>query len=116
MKKLEEVKEMLRCGVVEPFSSEWCSPVVIVFKKDGSLQTSIDFRKLNAISEFDAYPMPRVDELLEKVGPAKYITTLDLCKGHWQVPLGESSQQYTAFKAPAGLFQLCPLDPATFQW
>lgn len=117
----QEVEEMLRCGVIEPSSSEWCSSVVIVFKKDGSLRICIDFRRLNAISEFDAYPMPRVDELLEKVGAAKYITTLDLCKGYWQVPLEVSSRQYTAFRTPAGLFQFTVMPfglhgaPATFQ-
>lgn len=118
---MQEVKEMLQCGVIEPSSSEWCSPVVIVFKKDGSLRICIDFRRLNAISEFDAYPMPRVDELLEKVGAAKYITTLDLCKGYLQVPLEKSSQQYTPFRTPAGLFQFTVMPfglhgaPATFQ-
>ncbi|KAK7939317.1 hypothetical protein WMY93_002643 [Mugilogobius chulae] len=81
-----EVEEMLRLGVIEPSNSEWCSPVVIVLKKDGSLRICIDFRKINAVSEFDAYPMPRIDELLERIGRAQYITTLDLCKGYWQVP------------------------------
>ncbi|XP_061110533.1 uncharacterized protein LOC133136803 [Conger conger] len=101
----QEVEEMLKLGVIEPSNSEWCSPVVIVFKKDGSLRICIDFRKLNAISEFDAYPMPRIDDLLEKIGAAKYITTLDLCKGYWQVPLEKSCRPYTAFRTPAGLFQ-----------
>lgn len=86
----QEVEEMLKLGVIEPSNSEWCSPMVIVFKKDGSLQKCIEFRKLNFISEFDAHPMPRTDDLLEKIGAAKYISTLDLCKGYWQVPLAES--------------------------
>ncbi|KAK7893383.1 hypothetical protein WMY93_022535 [Mugilogobius chulae] len=118
---LKEVEEMQRLGVIEPSQSEWCSPVVIVVKKDGSLRICIDFRKLNAMSEFDAYPMPRIDELLEKIGRAKFITTLDLCKGYWQVPLEESSRPYTAFQTPAGLFQFTVMPfglhgaPATFQ-
>ncbi len=78
---------MKELGVIEPSMSEWSSPMVIVPKKDGSLHVCIDFRKLNAQSKFDAYPMPRVDDLLEKIGRAQYITTLDLCKGYWQVPL-----------------------------
>lgn len=49
--------------------------------------------------------LPKIDDLLEKIGAAKYITTLDLCKGYWQVPLEESSRQYTAFQTPVGLFQ-----------
>lgn len=96
-KLLKEVEEMQRLGVIEPSQSEWCSPVVIVVKKDGSLRICINFRKLKAMSEFDAYPMPRIDDLLEKIGRARFITTLDLCKGYWQVPLEVSSCPYTAF-------------------
>ncbi|KAM4549940.1 uncharacterized protein V3H82_019144 [Fundulus diaphanus] len=118
---LKEVEEMQHLGVIEPSTSEWCSPVVIVVKKDGSLRICIDFRKLNALSEFDAYPMPRIDDLLEKIGRARFITTLDLCKGYWQVPLEPSSRPYTAFQTPAGLFQFTVMPfglhgaPATFQ-
>lgn len=65
----EEVEERLRLGVIEPSRSEWCSPVVIVFKKEGSLRICIDFRKLNSIS---------IDDFLERIGAAKYITMLDL--------------------------------------
>lgn len=75
----QEVEEMLKLGVIELSNSEWCQPVVVVFKKDGSLQICIDFLKLNAISEFDAYLMPRIDDLLVKIGAARYITNLDLC-------------------------------------
>ncbi len=81
----------------------------------------INFRKLNAQSRFDAYPMPRVDELLEKIGQAKLITTLDLCKGYWQVPLSPASRPYTAFRTPLGLYQFTVFPfglhgaPATFQ-
>lgn len=79
--------------------------MVIVVKKDGSLRICINFRKLNTMSEFDAYPMSRIDELLERIGRARYITSLDLCKGNWQVPLEPVSRPYTAFQTPAGLFQ-----------
>ncbi len=117
----EEIKMMKELGVIEPSMSEWSSPMVIVPKRDGSLRVCIDFRKLNAQSKFDAYPMPRVDDLLEKIGRAQYITTLDLCKGYWQVPLNPESRPYTAFRTPLGLFQFTVLPfglhgaPATFQ-
>ena len=112
---------MIERDVVEPSSSEWSSPIVIVPKKDGSLRVCMDFRKVNAISQFDAYPMPRIDDLLERIGRAHYITTLDLCKGYWQVPLDEQSKAYTAFRTPMGLFQLKVMPfglhgaPVTFQ-
>ena len=48
--------------------------------------------------------MPRVDELIECLGPARYLTTLDLTKGYWQVPLTEAAQEKTAFATPGGLY------------
>ncbi len=100
-----EVKVMLEMGVIEPSRSEWCSPVVLVPKKDGTLRFCVDFSKLNAVSAFDPYPMPRVDELIERLGKAKYLSTLDLCKGYWQIPLTNTSKELTAFRVPSGLYQ-----------
>lgn len=81
----------------------------------------LDFRKVNAQSLFDAYPMPRLEDLIEKVGKAQYISTLDLCKGYWQVPLTEAAKPLTAFRTPQGLWQFTKMPfglqgaPATFQ-
>ncbi len=58
-----EVKVMLEMEVIEPSRNEWCSPVVLVPKKDGTLRFCVDFSKLNVVSAFDPYPMPRVDKL-----------------------------------------------------
>uniref|UniRef100_A0A3B3HAG4 Gypsy retrotransposon integrase-like protein 1 n=3 Tax=Oryzias latipes TaxID=8090 RepID=A0A3B3HAG4_ORYLA len=117
----EEVDLMLSLGVIEPSKSEWCSPVVLVPKKDGSIRFCIDFRYLNSVSKFDSYPTPRIDDLIERLGCAKYLTTIDLCKGYWQVPLTRHSRELTAFRTPWGLFQFTVLPfglhgaPATFQ-
>lgn len=117
----EELDLMLSLGVIERSQSEWSSPVVLVLKKDGSIRFCIDFRKLNAQSNFDAYPTPRLDDLIERIGTAQYITTLDLCRGYWQVPLAPEARQYTAFRTPQGLFQFTVMPfglqgaPATFQ-
>ncbi|CAM5155407.1 unnamed protein product, partial [Natator depressus] len=100
----EEVQATLELGVIEPSQSEWRSPVVLVPKPDGSRWFCIDFRRVNAISKFDAYPMPRVDELLDRLGEACYITTLDLTKGYWQIPLDPRSKEKTAFATPSGLY------------
>ena len=61
-------------------------------KKDGNICICVHFRKLNQLTKFDTYPMPHIDELLDAVGRAKYLTTLDLAKGYWQVPMNEEDQ------------------------
>ncbi|KAK7888647.1 hypothetical protein WMY93_024207 [Mugilogobius chulae] len=117
----KEIDLMLSLGIIEVSKSEWCNPVVLVPKKDGSMRFCIDFRYLNSISLFDSYPTPRIDDLLERLGKAQYLTTLDLSKGYWQVPLTVQSRKLTAFRTPWGLFQFTVLPfglhgaPATFQ-
>ena len=117
----QELEEMQEAGIIEPSNSDWAFPIVLVGKKDGGVRLCVDYRKLNAVSKADAYPMPRVDELIDSLGPAKYITTLDLTRGYWQVPVHTESQQKTAFTTPFGLFQFKVMPfglqgaPATFQ-
>ena len=86
-------------------SSAWSAPVVLVKKKDGSLHLCVDYRHLNGLSESDAYPMPRVDKLIDQVGKAKFISALDLTPGYWQVPVAKDSGPKTAFVTPFRLFQ-----------
>ena len=86
-----ELQEMEAGWVIEPSSSEWTAPIVLVLKKDGSLRFCVDCRRLNAVSRTDPYPMSQVDELIDRLGTAAYITTLDLTRGYWQVPVEEKS-------------------------
>ena len=58
------LREMEGSGVIEPSVNEWVSPVVLVKKKDGTVRFCVDYRKLNSVSQMDAYPMPRVDDLI----------------------------------------------------
>ncbi len=117
-RRLEEVQEMLRLGVIEPSRSPWSSPIVMVPKPDGTLRFCSDFRRVNEVS---GYPMPRVDELIDRLGRARFISTLDLTKGYWQVPLTEEAKPKTAFSTPSGHWQYRVLPfglhgaPATFQ-
>ena len=76
-------------------------------KKDGSLRFCVDYKKLNGVARSDAYPIPRVDELMDRLGNASFITTLDLTRGYWQVPGEEKSQPMTAFAMPFRLYQFC---------
>lgn len=89
----EELDVMLSLGVIEPSSSDWCSPVVLVPKRDHTIRFCIDFRQVNALSKVDPYPMPRIDDLVERLGKAKYISTIDLSRGYWQVPLSERAKE-----------------------
>ena len=71
---------MLEDGLIEESRSGWRAPVVLVNKKDGSLRFCMNYRKVNALTSPDAYPMPRVDEMLDKLGGAKHLTMLDLAR------------------------------------
>ena len=79
--------------------------MVIVKKKDGSNRICVDYQKLNAATKFDTYPMPWIDELLDMIRQSKYLTTLDLAKGYWQVPMVEEDKAKTAFLSPLGVLQ-----------
>ena len=72
----KELQEMLPAEIIEPSLSEWSSPLVVVHKEDGSLRLCVDYRRLNTVTQPDAYPMPRVDELLDRLGKAILICQL----------------------------------------
>ncbi|CAB0040714.1 unnamed protein product [Trichogramma brassicae] len=116
-----EVEKMTKQGVIEPSTSAWSSPIVLAKKKQGKYRFCIDFKKINEVSEKDAYPLPQIEAILNKLRGAK-ISTIDLKNGYWQVPLAENSKQYTAFTVPGrGLMQFTVMPfglhsaPAVFQ-
>ena len=86
-----QLREMQNNGVIQPSSSPWASPVVMVRKKDGTHRFCVDYRQLNAVTKADTYPLPRIDDLLDQLGECKYFTTLDLASGYWQIRVQEQS-------------------------
>ena len=88
---------MLEAGAIRPSQSPWCNAVVLVRKKDGSLQFCVDFRHLNAWMKKDSYPLPRIQEALESMARTAHFSTMDFKSGFWQVRMALESQQYTAF-------------------
>ncbi|GFT58779.1 retrovirus-related Pol polyprotein from transposon 17.6 [Trichonephila clavipes] len=89
--KQEEVgtllREMQENDIIEPSSSPWASPVVLVRKKDGSTRFCVDYRKLNDVTKKDSYPLPRIDDTLDTLSGHKWFSTLDLRSGYWQVEI-----------------------------
>ena len=115
------IEDMATEGVIEPSSSPWASPIVLVKKKDGTTRFCVDYRKLNSVTRKDSYPLPRIDDTLEALSGATWFSTLDLKSGYWQVEVHPSDREKTAFSTGRGLWQfkvmpfgLCNA-PATFE-
>ena len=100
-----EIKMLLEYDMIEPSKLPWARGVVMAKKKGGQLRFCCDFRYLNAVTIKDAYPIPRIDESLSKLGDAKFFTTLDLGSAFWQVPLRKKDREKTGFACELGLYQ-----------
>jgi predicted aspartyl protease len=101
----QEIKKMLNLNIIRKSKSSFSFPVILVKKKDQTFRFCIDFRNLNKITTRDSYPLPRIDEMLNKLGNARYFTKLDCSSGYWQIPLNENDKYKTAFKTKDGLFE-----------
>ena len=116
-----EIVKMEQQGIVQKSISPWASPVVIVDKKGGEKRICIDYRKLNAVTKTDAYPLPRIDDTLESFRGAHWFSTLDLASGYWQVAVDQEDVEKTAFITPFGLYEFIVMPfglknaPGTFQ-
>lgn len=118
----EELDKMLELGVVVPSKSAWASPIVLLDKPDGSKRFCVNYRKLNAVTQRDAYPLPQVTVILDRLRDARYLSSLDIKSAYWQIPMAKESQDKTAFTVQGrGLFEFTRMPfglhnaPATWQ-
>lgn len=119
MKK--ETTYLLENGLARPSRSPWSSPCLLVSKPDGTFRFCTDYRRVNAVTVSDSYPLPRMEDCIDSIGPATHITKLDLLKGYWQVPLSSQACDISAFVTPDYFLEYTVMAfgmknaPATFQ-
>ncbi|GFU29205.1 retrovirus-related Pol polyprotein from transposon 412 [Trichonephila clavipes] len=123
--KQEEVQKLIRDmknnDVIEPSSSPWASPIVLVRKKDGSTRFCVDYRRLNDATKKDSYSLPRIDDTLDTLAGNTWFSTLDIKSGYLQVEPHPDDKEKAAFTTGQGLwkFKVMPFGlcnaPATFE-
>ena len=112
---------MLDANIIWSSTSPWTSPIVVVSKKNGKKRFCVDYRKINAITRKDAYPLPRIDEMMDSLGNAHWFSSMDLTSGYWQIEIKEEDKSKTAFIFRKELFEFNVMPfglynaPATFQ-
>ena len=110
----QHIDEWLEMGVIEPSTAAWSSPIHLVPKRGGDTRAVIDYRKLNAVTRKDAHPLPRMDDILYNIGPAKYLTSLDMFSGYMQCQMAGADGEFdphesmdkTSFCSPFGLYRV----------
>ena len=116
-----QLEDFRRNDFIQPSKSEFASPVVLVKKKDGGVRFCIDFRNLNTVTRKDAYPLPRISEVIDTLAQGRIFSTLDLKSGYHQIAMHPADQHKTAFITQHGLFEwkVMPMGltnaPATFE-
>ena len=113
----DEIQYLLENDFIEPSNSDWSSPCILVPKPDGAYRLCTDYRKVNGVTKTDSFPIPRIDDCIDKIGKAKYVAKFDLLKGFWQIPLTDNAKEVSAFVTPDGLFRykVMPLGMKNFQ-
>ena len=94
----KELDLIIKMGVIEESNSPWDSPAVLIPKADGSIRFRVDYRHVNDVTLPDAFPLPRVEDLTDKIGRSRYLTKTDLSR----VPMEDSSVPILAFVTPHG--------------
>lgn len=117
----DAIDEMLNDGIIRPSSSPWASPVTLVPKRDSTTRFCVDYRRLNAITVKDTYPLPLIEDIFDQVAGSMVYSTLDLKAGYHQLPVAEPDIEKTAFRCHRGLFEFVKMPfgvcngPSVFQ-
>lgn len=117
----QHLQELLESGVIRESDSPFASPIVVVRKKNGSVRLCIDYRKLNAQTIKDAYPLPKLEDTFMALSGSKWFSVLDLKSGYYQIEMEESDKCKTAFVCPVGFWEFNRMPqgvtnaPSTFQ-
>ena len=97
------LNEMLKTGVIEPSTSAWASPICMVKNQDGS-RFCVDYRRVNAVSTKDVFPVPNIQDALESLRGARHFATIDLLSSYWQLGMTDRAKERSAFCTRRGLF------------
>lgn len=117
----EIIQDLLKKGIIKESSSPFASPMILVRKSDGTDRMCIDYRALNKLIERDRYPLPLIEDQIDKLGKAKYFISIDMKNGFYQIPVSEESTRYTAFVTPDGHYEFLKMPfgicngPSVFQ-
>ena len=96
---------MLKADIIEPSTSAYNAPVLLVRKKDKTTRFCVDFRMLNSVTKFDTEPMGNIEDILTRFDKDVYFSKIDLSKGFWQIPVAEDCRHMTAFTTSTGAYQ-----------
>ena len=99
------IDDMLCEGVIRPSNSPYSSPILLVDKKDNGSRLCVDYRKLNQVTEYDAFQLPHIKDIFDLVGGSKIYSTLDLKAGFYQMPVAEEDIPKTAFRCHVGSYE-----------
>lgn len=101
----DKINDLLENNIIRESSSPYCSPIILVKKKNGDYRLCVDYRKLNSITIKDKYPLPIIEEQIEKLSGKQVFISLDMSQGFYQIPLEENSIPKTGFITPEGHYE-----------